>query len=208
MNTLSRIRWLPVLAVALTACSDNGPAAPAEESDLSGDAPLAAALPDLAPEPGTAGTERYVPVLERILLRSIRVVRDKSGEAAAGRVTAEARALRAAVQAAHEAQDTAALQAAVQKLEGFSAQIGLRVFGVGLVRQVHQDAAGKLEALSARLKAASDAGRDVGRYAAGARSVRQQLAAARDAAGNGRSVGALVQAAHALDLVTRLRAAV
>ena len=207
MNTLSRLRWLPVLALTLTACSEGGPVAPAEDLDLSGDAPLAAALPDLAPEPGTAGTERYVPVLERILMRSIRVVRDEQGEVAAGRVTAEARALRAAVQAAHEAQDTEALKVAVQKLEGFSAQIGLRVFGVGLVRLVHQDAGGKLEALTARLKAASDAGRDVGRWAAGARAVRQHLAAARAAAGNGRTVVALVQAAQALDLVTRISAA-
>ncbi len=207
MNTLSRLRWLPVLAVALTACSESGPVSPVEDLDPSGDAPLAAALPDLAPEPGTAGTERYVPVLERILLRSIRVLRDKAGEEAAGKAVAEARALRAAVQAAHEAQDTAAFKAAVQKLEGFSARIGLRVFGVGLVRQVHQDAAGKLEALSARLKAASEAGQDVGRYAAGARLVRQQLAVARDAAGKGRPVVALVQSAHALDLVTRIGAA-
>jgi hypothetical protein len=206
MNSLSRFRWLPVLALTLTACSD-GPVAPAEDLGLPGDAPLAAVMPDLAPEPGTAGTERYVPVLERILMRSIRVVREKHGEEAAGKVVAEARTLREAVRAAHEAQDTAALKAAVQKLEGFSAQIGLRVFGVSLVRHVHQDAAGKLEALTARLKAASDAGQDVGRWAAGARMVRQHLAAARDAAGMGRPVVALVQAAQALDLVTRITAA-
>ena len=84
--------WLPVAALLLAACAD-GPVAPAEDADPNEDAPLSAVLPDLTPEPGTAGTDRYVPVLERVLKRAVWVIQEKQGDEAAGRVVAEARSL-------------------------------------------------------------------------------------------------------------------
>jgi len=199
--------WLPAFALLVAACGEGGPVDPPEDADLQEDAALSAVLPDLAPEPGTAGTDRYVPTLERVLTRALRVVREKQGDEAAARVLAEARSLARAVREAREAGDTAAVKDGVQRLEAFEARVGLRVFGVSLLRWVHQDAAGRLEALGARLKEASDAGRDVSRIADGAKLVRRYLAAAREAAGNERPVVALIHAAHALDLVIRLGAA-
>ena len=206
MRRYVSLSWLPLFALILSACAENGPVAPAEESGLDGVEPVAAALPDLAPEPGTAGTERYVPALERVFVRSVRVVREKAGDDAAGKLVAEARALHQAVGAAREAQDETALAGALRKLEGFEARVGLRVFGPSLVRHVHGDAATRLEALLARIKAAADAGQDVSRPEAGARQVRRYLVAAREAAGKDQMVPALVHAAHALDLVTRIAA--
>jgi len=191
----------------LLACSDGGPTTLADEDAFEGEAPLVSVLPDLAPEPGTAGTDRYVPTLERILRRGIGVIRERRGEDAAEQVAAEARELRAAIQVAREAGDVAAAQEAVKKLEGFSARIGLRVFGVGLVRHVHGDAAAKLQALRPRLKEAADAGRDVSRFVAGAQQAKRMLDAAKAAAQKGQPLGALIHAAHALDLVTRIHAA-
>jgi len=137
----------------------------------------------------------------------VRVVREKRGDEAAAQVVAEARALARAVREARGAGDTAAVKDGVQRLEAFEARVGLRVFGVSLLRHAHQDAVGRLETLGARLQEASDAGRDVGRIADGAKLVRRYLAAAREAAGNERPVVALIHAAHALDLVIRLGAA-
>ncbi|NJD20115.1 MAG: hypothetical protein FIA95_12640, partial [Gemmatimonadetes bacterium] len=154
MRCRASISWLPLLALISSACSDAGPAAPAADFDLEGTEPLAAVLPDLAPEPETAGTERYVPTLERIFTRSARVVREKAGGEVAGKLVAGARTLRAAVRAAREAIDSAVVAEAVRKLEGFEARVGLRVFGAGLVRHVHGDAAGKLQALRGQLGAA------------------------------------------------------
>jgi hypothetical protein len=204
MRRHASLSWLPVLALVLSACSENSAMAPEDDLDLAGSEPMAAVLPDLAPEPGTVGTERYVPALERIFIRSARVVREKAGEEAAGKLVAEARALHEAVRAAREAKDGTALAEALRKLEGFEARVGLRTFGPTLVRHVHADAAKRLEALVVRIRAAADAGKDVSRAEAGARQVRRDLAAARDAAGNDRLVPALVLAAHALDLVTRI----
>ncbi len=206
MRRLTSFLWLPVAALVLSACAENGALAPEDDFDLAGGDPLAAVLPDLAPEPGTVGTERYVPALERIFVRSVRVVREKAGDDAAGKLVAEARALHRAVGAAREAGDEAALAEALRKLEGFEARVGLRVFGPSLVRHVHGDAGTRLEALLVRIEAAADAGRDVTRLEAGVRQVRRDLAAARAAAGHGRPAVALVQAAHALDLVTRMNA--
>lgn len=206
MRRSAAISWLP-FALLLSACSDAGPAAPADGLDLDAGQPLATVPPDLAPEPGTVGTDRYIPALERVFFRSVRVVREKAGEEAAGKLVAEARTLHQAVRAAREARDQEALQEALRKLEGFEARVGLRVFGPTLVRHVHADAAKRLEALSARIKAVADAGQDVSRAEEGARTVRRLLAAAREAAGNDRLVPALVHAAHALDMVTRIGAA-
>ena len=206
MRRPTSLSWLPVLALALSACSDAGPAAPEADFDLDAGAPLAAMLPELAPEPGTAGTDRYVPVLERIFTRSVRVVREKAGDEVAKKLVAEARTLHGAVRTAREAGDDVALAEAVRKLEGFEARIGLRVFGVDLVRHVHGDAAAKLRTVGEQIKAAEAAGRDVARLKAGARLAAQELAAAREAMGNERPVVALVHAAHALDLVTRIGA--
>lgn len=201
------LRLVPLAALAFLACSDGGPTALADEGAFEGEEPLTAVQPDLAPEPGTAGTERYVPVLERIFRRAAGVIRERQGEEAAQRVVAEAQRLREAVRTARVAGDEGALQLAVKKMEGFEARIGLRVFGVGLVRHVHGDAAGKLQRLRVRLKEAADAGQDVSRLVAGAREVRRLLDAARSAAGRDQPVAALIYAAHALDLVTRFEAA-
>jgi len=201
------LAWLPAFVLLFAACGDGGPVAPAEEAGLSGDEPLSAILPDLAPEPGTAGTDRYVPTLERILRRAVRVVRVRRGDEAAGEIVSAARSLADSVLAARQAGDTAAVRDAVHGLQTFKARVGIRVFGISLVRYVHGDAAGRLVILRARLNEASDAGRDVGRIANGAKLVQRYLAAAREAAENGRPVVALVQAAHALDLVIRLNAA-
>lgn len=197
---------LPLFALLVSACSDGGPAAPATDFDLDGGAPLAVTLPDLGPEQGTAGTERYVPTLERIFVRSVGAVRERAGDEAAAKLVAEARTLHAAVRAAREAKDSTALAEAVRKLEGFEARVGLRVFGVGVVRHVHADAAQKLKAVGEKLAAAKAAGRDVARLEAGAGLAARELAAARQAAGNDRPVVALVHAAHALDLVIRIGA--
>lgn len=208
MRPSNALSWLPFIALLLTACSDGSPTTPADEAGLPGDEPMVAVLPDLAPEPGTEGTERYVPALERVLARSVRVIREKVGDEAAGKVVAEARALHEAVRAARQAADQEALEEALGRLEGFEARVGLRVFGPELVRAVHADAARRLEAVAARIKAAAAAGRDVARAEQAAARVRRGLAAARDAATNGRPVVALVHAAHALDLVTALGAAI
>ena len=201
------LRLVPLGAMLLLACSDGGPTAPADGDAFEGEAPLAAVLPDLAPEPGTAGTDRYVPTLERILRRGIGVIQERQGEEAAQRVMGEARSLREAIQVAREAGDAAAVQEAVRKLDAFSARVGLRVFGVRLVRHVHGDAAAKLQALRPRLKEAAEAGEDVSRFVVGAQQAKRMLDAAKSAAQKGQPLGALIHAAHALDLVTRIGAA-
>jgi hypothetical protein len=206
MLARSSLRWAPLVALLLAACADGGPLAGDEGLDPAEDGPLTAVLPDLAPEPGTAGTERYVPTLERILNRAVPVIREKQGEEAAQRVVAEARRLHADLRAAREGGDEAAVKEALRKLEGFCARVGLRVFGPQLIRRVHGDAAGKLEALRVRLKAAGEAGQDVSRQVAGAQQARRLLAASREAAERGEHVPALVHAAHALDLVIRIHA--
>jgi hypothetical protein len=206
MHRYASLFWLPVVALVLSACSENSAVAPEDDFDLAGSEPLATVLPELAPEPGTAGTERYVPVLGRIFVRSLRVVREKVGDEAAGKLAAEARSLHQTARAAREAGDETALAEALRKLEGFEARVGLHAFGPGLVRHVHADAAKRLEALLGRIEAAGTAGQDVSRAGARARQVRRDLAAAREAAGNDRLVVALVHAAHALDLVTRIDA--
>jgi len=194
-------------ALALVACSDGSPVDLPREGAFEGEEPLTATLPDLAPEPGTAGTERYVPVLERILHRAVGFIELRQGADAAARVSGEAQRLREAVREARETGDEAGVQAALRALEGFQARVGLRVFGVGLVRHVHGDATTRLQALRVQLREAADAGRDVSRLVAGAREVNRLLEAARSAAGKGQPLAALVLAAHALDLVTRIGAA-
>lgn len=206
MSRRNSFAWLPLLALSLAACADAGPVAPADDFDLEGTEPMEAVLPDLAPEAGTAGTERYVPTLGRVFLRAVPVVRERAGKDAADRLVTQVRTLHQAVKDAREAQDQAALEEAVRKLEGFQAGVGFRVFGVKLVRHVHGDAAGKLQKLSEQVKAAEDAGQDVTRQKAGAQMARRHLAAARDAAGKERPVVALLHAAHALDLVVRIAA--
>ncbi len=207
MQRASILRGVPLAALLLVACSDGGPLAAGEEADLAVDGPLTAVLPDLAPEPGTVGTDRYVPTLERILHRAVGVVRERRGEEAAQRVVAEAQSLRGEIRAAREAGNQAAVQEGVKKLEGFSARVGLRVFGAGVVRHVHRDAAGKLDALVARLREAHAAGTDVSRPTSGAQQARRMLAAARTAAEKGQPAAALTRASHALDLVVRIGAA-
>lgn len=198
--------WIPVLALTLAACGDGGPTAPADDFDLPGTEPLMAVLPDLAPEAGTAGTERYVPTLGRIFLRALPVVREKAGDETADRLVAQARSLQGAVKDAREAGDQAAFDEALRKLEAFQAGVGIRVFGVQVVRHVHGQASTRLQALVEVVKAAEASGQDVARQKAGIQLARRQLAAARDALGKERPVVALVHAAHALDLAVRISA--
>ncbi len=201
------VAWLPAVVLLLAACADGGPSAPADDADLSGDGPLSTVLPDLAPEAGTAGTDRYVPTLERVLRRSVRVIRGERGDEAAGRVVAEARSLVQGVRDARGAGDAEAVTAAVRRLEVFEARVGLRVFGTRLLRHVHDEAVRRLGAVRVSLEQAAAAGRDVSRPESGAKLVRRRLAAAREAANNERPVVALAHAAHALDLVIRVDAA-
>lgn len=201
------LRWLPILAITLAACADAGPVATQGDLDLDVGEPLAAVLPDLAPEPGTVGTDRYVPTLERVLRRSVRVIGEKRGEEAARKVIAQARDLHDQVREAREAQEPAALGEAVRRLETYSSRVGLRVFGAGLVRHVAGDAGRTLERVSEALRTMQASGQDVQRLADAARTARRHLAAAQEASDAGRPVGALVHAAHALDLAARIAAA-
>lgn len=207
MSLRRRSAWLPLIALAVSACSDGGPAAPSAEFDLDGTEPLASVLPDLAPEAGTADTDRYVPTLGRVFGRALRVVHEKAGAEAAARLAAEAKALHEAVRAGREAGDEAAFAEAVRKLEGYQARVGVRVFGVDVARHVHGDAAKRLRALAEEVAKAKAAGKDVARFEAGAQLAGRNLAAAREAAQNGRPAVALIHAAHALDLVIRVSAA-
>lgn len=196
-----------ILAAAVAACSEAGPLDPVDALDLPEDQPIATVLPDLAPEAGTAGTERYVPTLERVLRRSVAVVKEKRGEEAALKVVDQAKALHAELRAAREAGDADAAKAALRKLEGFSAQVGLRVFGPRLARHVAGDAAQALQALAAKVREAHGAGVDVSRPAAALRAANQHLKAAREAWEAERYVPALVHAASALDLAHKVGAA-
>jgi len=188
----------------MTACSDpttTEPAAVEEET------PLTDVMPDLAPEAGTEGTDRYVPVLQRIARRAINQIREKRGDEAAGKVIAAVRELQSEISAAREADDAGALEAARRKLEAYSARLGLRVFGPRLARHVAASASKKLAAVVEELRAAQEAGQDVTRLAQGARRAHQHLSAAREAWRSERHVAALVHAAHALDLATAIDAA-
>lgn len=196
-----------VLAVALAACSEAGPLDPADALDLPEGQPLASVLPDLAPDAKTAGTDKYVPTLERVLRHAVRVVKEKRGDEAAQKVVDQAKALHAEVRAAKEAGDAAAAKAAFRKLEAFSAQVGLRVFGPRLARHVAGDAARKLQAVNEALRAAHEAGQDVGRYVQASRLAGRHLEAAREAWEAERYVVALVHAASALDLAHKVGAA-
>lgn len=200
-------RWFPLLVVALSACSDTGPVAPDPAFDLSDGEPLAAVLPDLAPEPGTAGTDRYVPTLERVFRRSVRVIREKKRDDAAQAVTARARELHGQVGVAREAGDQAALAAAVRELKAYSAGVGLRVFGPGLARHVAGAAGARIRDVSAALRALHEAGEDVDRLVAATSTARRHLTAAHEAWEAERRVAALVHAAAALDIAVRVAAA-
>lgn len=213
MRRRASISWLPVLAVAFLAagvssCGDGGPVDPADAGAFPDDQPLATVLPDLAPEPGTSATDRYVPTLHRVMRRAVAVIKEKRGDDAAATVIEEARRLQAEVQAAKEAGDRAAFNSAAGKLDAFAARVGLRVFGPRLAAHVASDAAGQLRELIPRLEAAAAAGQDVGRLVTGARGAQKTLATARDAWDNERWVPALVLAARALDVVTKISALV
>lgn len=202
-----RITWLPVLALVLAACGEGAPTDPVDSAAVDEGQPLAATLPDLAPEAGTAGTDRYVPTLERVLRHAVRVVKEKRGEEAAGKIVDGAQAIRAELRAAREAGDREAFAAARRKLEAYSARVGLRVFGERLPRRVAADAGDRLKAVTEALRAAHDAGEDVSRYVAAVRNAQRHMAAAREAWEGGRPVPALVHAATALDMAHRLQAA-
>lgn len=206
MRLLVRTACLSALLLALAACSEAGPTAP-EALDLPEDQPLAAVLPDLAPEAGDAASDGYAPTLRRILGRAVGVVKEKRGEEAARKVVDQARALHAELAAAKEAGDAEAARAAHRRLEAFSAQVGLRVFGPRLVAHVAGDAAGKLRVVGEKLRAAHEAGRDVSRPAAAFQTARRHLEAAREAREAERAVAALVHAAAALDIAHKLAGA-
>jgi hypothetical protein len=204
-------RRLPLFAITLAAtvaacCGEAGPTDPGHALDLPEDQPLATVMPDLEPEAGTAGTERYVPTLQRVLHRAVGVMREKRGEEAAAAVVAEAQRLQADIRAAKEAGDKAAYKEAAGKLEVFAARVGLRVFGVPLARHVAGSATRTLQDLMPRLRAAAEAGQDVSRLVNGAQGARTSLAAAKEAWENEKPVRALVLAASALDTATKIGA--
>jgi len=210
------LRRLPHLTIALIAalaasCGEAGPIGPADAVnalDLDQGQPLAAVMPDLAPETGTAGTERYVPTLQRVLRRAVGIIKEKVGKEAAANVVAEAQRLRAEVRTAKEAGDKAAFKQAAAAEERFAARVGLRVFGPSLARHVAKDAAQQLQDLMPRLRSAAEAGQDVGRLVKAAQGARKSLAAAREAWENDKPVAGLVLAARALDVATKVGALV
>ena len=197
---------IALLATALSSCADGSPLDPTDALAFPDDQPLATVLPDLAPEPGSAATDRYVPTLHRVLRRAVHVIREKRGVDAAAAVTAEVQRLQAEVRAAKEAGDKGALKEAVGKLDGFAARVGVKVFGPRLAGHVAADAAAQLRDLMPRLKAAAEAGQDVGRLVEGARGAQKALTAAKEARDNEKWVPALVLAARALDTVAKISA--
>jgi hypothetical protein len=205
---LRRFSALVLFSALLSACGEGGPTEPMDRLDLPEDQPLAAVMPDLSPDPGTAGTERYVPTLERVLRRSVGVIKMRMGEDAAAKVLAEVQRLQSELRAAKEAGDTEAFKRASQKFEGFAAQVGLRVFGAPLARHVHQDASQKLRELMPRLRAAAQAGQDLARLVQAVQGAERSLAAAREAWENEKPAVGLVFAARALDVVTKVGAMV
>ena len=162
---------------------------------------------DLVPAAGTAGTDRYVPLLERVLHRAVTVVRESRGDDAATRIVTEYRRLRREVVAARETEDQELIREKVSQLESFSGRVALRVFDTPVARRVLRYATAELESLGSRLRSASGAGQDVSRLADGARRASRYIRAAQTAAANGRPLAVLLHAAHAADLLARLQAA-
>lgn len=197
---------IALAAVALsTACSEAPVTEPGATPE---DSPLTSVMPDLAADAGTAGTDRYVPVLERVLLRAVRTVREARGDDAADRIVAEYRRHRRELRAARESGDEALVREKTRRLEGFAGRIGLRVFGPSLVRHMYRHASGQLDSIVEKIRAAAEAGQDVTRISNGARHANRYLTAARTAAGNKNPLGALINSANAIDLLVRLHAAI
>lgn len=206
MRRLASLSSIILAAVTLgTACSESPVTGPEAARD---DGPLTGVMPDLTADAGTAGTDRYVPVLERVLQRAVRTVREARGDDAADRIVNEYRRLRQELRAARESGDAALVREKTRQLEGFAGRIGLRVFGPSLIRHTYRHASSQLDSLIEKIKAASEAGQDVTRIANGARLANRHLRAARTAAGNDNPLGALINAAHAVDLLARLHAAI
>ena len=186
------------------ACSDTtttGPAPSVDETSLDL-VPL-----DLVAAAGTAGTERYVPLLERVLRRAVAVVRESRGDDAATRIVTEYRRLRQEVAAARETGDQELIREKVNQLESFSGRVALRIFDTPVARRVLRYATAELESLRSGLRSAGAAGQDVSRLTDEARRASRYIGAAQTAAADGRPLTVLLHAAHAADLLARLQAA-
>ena len=181
------------------ACSDStttGPAPSPSETSL-----------ELVLAASTAGTERYVPLLERVLRSAVAVVRESRGDEPATRIVTEYRRLQQEVAAARETGDQELIREKVNQLESFSGRVSLRVFDTPVERRVLRYATAELESLRDKLRSATAAGQDVSRLVDGARRASRYIEAARTAAANGQPLAVLLHAAHAADLLARIQAA-
>lgn len=159
---------------------------------------------DLVPPPGTAGTERYVPLLERVLRRAIEVVRESRGDDGANRIVGEYRRLRGELEMARETGDEERIRNKVAQLDSFYGSVALRIFTESVGKRCLRYAAAELESLRVRLSSASAAGQDVERLVNGARRASRYIEAGRSAAD---PLSVLLHAAHAADLLARINAA-
>lgn len=204
MRRLFPLSPVVLTALLIAACSDTAVTAPQSRDE---DPTPATVLPDLTVGADAAGTSRYVPLLERILVSAIKTVKNEHGDAAAGRIAAQYRRLRQALRAARAAGDAALIRETTGQLETFAARIGLRVFGPRLARRVLRYGTSQFEALVVDLRAAATAGQDITRISNGARLANRYLNAAHTAAEKDNPLGVVIHASHAVDLIARLHAA-
>ena len=135
------------------------------------------------------------------------VLRERGEADTATRIVTEYRRLRLEVAAARETGDQESIREKVNQLESFSGRVALRIFGTSVPRRVLRHATAELESLKSRLRTASADGQDVSRLADGARRASRYIGAAQTAAAEGRPLAVLLHAAHAADLLARLKAA-
>jgi hypothetical protein len=199
------MRWAWLLALPLAwACSDPVSSDPADSDEIA----LTEVMPDLSPEPGTVGTERYVPALERMFRRAVAVVREERGDDKAQELVDGFRRRLASLQDARLSGDAELVRRAKQELDSFAAGIVLRVFGRPVLRHAIGHATTALDDLAADLRTASAAGTDISALTRPTRQTFALLDEARQAAGADEYIRALVLAATVLDRVARISAAV
>lgn len=193
----SRLLLLGLLAGACAGPSATGPA----------DEQSSQTMPELAVEPGTAGTDRYVPILHRVFGQAVHRVARAQGEEQAKRLTAEARRRQQEVREALDAGDRELAQTRAAELDRFLASVSIRLFGPRVAGHVLAHARRAFHGFATRLEEAKLAGRDVTRLEQGFRAAGRHLEAARAAAGNENPIGALLHAARGADLLAHLHAA-
>ncbi len=201
MSTTRFASTLAAAALLLAACGT-----PATSPEVTDDAPLTTIMPDLAVEAGTAGTERYVPVLHRLLGHAVHHVARAHGKEAAEKILTEVKQVQGEIKAALERGDEEAARRGMMRLDHLAAMVTVRVFGPPVVGHVLQHGSQAFRALLQKIQAAEAAGHDVEGARKAAAVVAQHLGAARAAAEKGEPVAALVHGARALDLLARLHA--